>query len=175
MARKGRSELSGLANEKLPTNNAKLIRSKDHRDYLNEHRDSFFNWKDDEIVGQDFWYDKLQGITLEEKLNSLEKKVGITTSGRLLTTNRNGGQLQDDFRYNVVYVLPPAGYTASDVESVIVSIGNVWYGGSRVDDNDNIWSNYKINTQENRIEFICNNTENRDNSTINYLIVWKKK
>ena len=175
MARLSRDDVKSNVSSKLPTNNAKLIRAKDHREVEYNMTDSHFNWIDDQIVGQDFWYDRNKQITLEEKLNSLEKKVGITTSGRLLTTNRNGGQLQDDFRYNVVYVLPPAGYTASDVESVIVSIGNVWYGGSRVDDNDNIWSNYKINTQENRIEFICNNTENRDNSTINYLIVWKKK
>ncbi len=77
----------------------------------------------------------------------------------------------DDTRYNYVDIYPPGGYTMSHLIGFIGSIGAVHYAGD-VDGNDSIW--LKWHNLGNRIRVVCNNTENRAASQINYLAMWRK-
>ena len=93
------------------------------------------------------------------------------TRGTLTTINRNDGQLQNNYNYNYAYVYPPSGFNMTHLVGFMPSIGEVYFAGN-VDGNDTIWCRYQI--QSTRIKVICNNSENRASSKINYLAIWQK-
>ncbi|ONF43274.1 hypothetical protein BTO32_11350 [Marinobacter lutaoensis] len=97
------------------------------------------------------------------------------TYGRLQTTARRSSvgwwNGYDSTAYNYVDIYPPYGYTMSHLIGFIASIGAVHYAGE-VDDNDSIW--LKWHRQSDRVRVVCNNSENRAASQINYLALWRK-
>ena len=97
------------------------------------------------------------------------------TFGRQTTTARyskvgwwNG---YDGTGNNYTDIYPPSGYSMSHLAGFIASIGVVHYAGG-VNGDDSIW--LKAHYYSNRVRVVCNNSENRSSSQINYLAIWRK-
>ena len=100
------------------------------------------------------------------------------TQGQMTTTNRidtssNTHLLPTNFNYNRAYIYPPVGYTISNLVAFIPSINAIFYKGD-VNGDDTIFCNYQIDYSNNRVIVVCNNSENRADSKINYVAVWIK-
>lgn len=74
---------------------------------------------------------------------------------------------------SISYVYPPVGFTISNLWAFIPSIRTIYFNGD-VDDSDTLYCFYAVETANNRIRIECQNTENRGNSGVNYLGIWKK-
>jgi hypothetical protein len=74
------------------------------------------------------------------------------------------------FSKNYFDVFPPSGKSMNSLIAFIPSIGRVYYAGG-VDGNDSLHCQYKIKTD--RIRVWVFNTENRANSSGNWLAVWR--
>lgn len=76
--------------------------------------------------------------------------------------------------YNVgttSYVYPPEGYSMNDLLAFIPSIRTLHYSGD-VDYNDSTYCYWE--KEELRIKVTCYNTEQRANSQVNWLAIWRK-
>ena len=96
----------------------------------------------------------------------------MTTTNRISTSN-NAHTYATNFNYNRTYIYPPTGYTVSNLTAFIPSLNVVHFNGD-VDGDDTIFCNYQVDYTNNRVIVICNNSENRADSRINYLAVWIK-
>ena len=74
---------------------------------------------------------------------------------------------------SISYVYPPTGFSISNLWAFIPSIRTIYFNGD-VDDSDTLYCFYAVETANNRIRIECQNTENRGNSGVNYLGIWKK-
>ena len=99
------------------------------------------------------------------------------TQGQMTTTNRintnNAHAFATNFNYNRTYIYPPTGYTVSNLTAFIPSLNVVHFNGD-VNSDDTLFCNYQVDYTNNRVIVICNNSENRADSRINYLAVWIK-
>lgn len=93
----------------------------------------------------------------------------VVTSGTLATSNRGGGNAQDNFNYNYVDIYPPVGKDMTKLRGFMASIAEIQFNGD-VDNNDILWCKHQLNVGSIRV--ICNNNENRADSKINYLAIW---
>ena len=125
-------------------------------------------------IGQLFWgeYDGSGKPIWVRVWTDLDIRV---TSGRLTTTARwsavgwwNG---YDDRGHNYADVFPPAGYSMNHLAGFIASIGAVHYAGD-VNGDDSIWC--KWHRLGDRVRIVCNNSENRAASQVNYMAIWKR-
>lgn len=118
--------------------------------------------------------DKTTVDALIERITALEERttpqIKITTGSETVSAAATGYK-QNDYTKNYVYVLPPAGYNMSQLAGFIPSISEIAFSGD-VDDNDTLWCNYRI--ESNRITIICNNSEARAASKVNYMAIWIK-
>lgn len=96
----------------------------------------------------------------------------MTTTNRISTSN-NAHTYATNFNYNRTYIYPPTGYTVSNLTAFIPSLNVVHFNGD-VNSDDTIFCNYQVDYTNNRVIVICNNSENRADSRINYLAVWIK-
>lgn len=100
------------------------------------------------------------------------------TQGQMTTTNRldssSNTHLHPTYwNNNRAYIYPPSGYTISNLVAFIPSINSIFYKGD-VNGDDTIFCNYQVDYTNNRVIVICNNSENRADSRINYVAVWIK-
>lgn len=105
--------------------------------------------------------------------NFLGATKGITvTSGDLATTSRySPAQFINDWDHNFVDIYPPSGFTMSNLIGFICSPSIIHFSGI-VDSNDTLYCRYQ--KQLDRVRIICQNSENRAVSSINYLAMWQK-
>jgi len=68
-------------------------------------------------------------------------------------------------------VFPPTGYTMTNLKGFIPSINAIYYAGG-VDGNDTMRCYYTVGSD--RINVICNNSEQRRHATTNWLAIWSK-
>lgn len=71
MAILGRDDIQQNTNDKLPTNNAKLITAEKHREVLKDFRESFFNLVDDTLANIIYEVQGENEITLGDYLDNL--------------------------------------------------------------------------------------------------------
>lgn len=98
------------------------------------------------------------------------------TSGELTTTNELSAQdatmtASNNWSNNFVDVFPPTGFIMSNLAGFMCSPAVIEYDGT-VDSNDTLYCRYQIQTDHVRI--ICQDSENRAVSKVNYLAMWKK-
>lgn len=93
--------------------------------------------------------------------------------GSMTSSGGNNGQNQNNYSIHRVYIYPPSGYSISNLAGFIPSIAEIFFAGA-VDSNDTLWCKYQVEYSNNRIVVICNNSESRWQSRINYLAIWKK-
>ena len=96
------------------------------------------------------------------------------TSGFVRTNNRYssvGWAGYNDWTRNYADIYPPYGFTMSHLQGFIASIGIIYFAGG-VNSDDNLYLRWRRET--NRVRVVCNNSENRSNSYINYLAIWRK-
>ncbi|MWB96763.1 hypothetical protein GON26_20570 [Flavobacterium sp. GA093] len=109
--------------------------------------------------------------TLEAALLTLQIPKIRVVSGSTSTLVRAVGYYHNDYSKNYAYVYPPAGYTMSHLAGFLPSISQINFSGD-VNSDDILWCKYT--TDASKITIICNNSENRDNSSITYMGVWIK-
>ena len=118
--------------------------------------------------------DKTTVDLLVQRIAALEQRttpqIKITTGTETINAFALGAR-ENDYTKNYVYVTPPAGYTMANLEGFMPSIAQIDFGGE-VDFNDTLFCKYRIET--NRITVICNNSEARAASKINYMAIWIK-
>jgi len=95
--------------------------------------------------------------------------IVVTSGTGVSTSNRGGGNAQNNFNYNYVDVYPPAGKTMANLRGFICSIAEIDFAGD-VDNNDILWCKHQVNVGSIRI--ICQNNENGADSKVNYLGIW---
>ena len=100
------------------------------------------------------------------------------TQGQMTTTNRldsssNTHLHPTNWNNNRAYIYPPSGYSISNLVAFIPSINSIFYKGD-VNGDDTIFCNYQVDYTNNRVIVVCNNSENRADSRINYIAVWIK-
>lgn len=96
------------------------------------------------------------------------------TSGFVATNNRYskpGWAGFNDWTRNYADIHPPTGYSMGNLMGFIASIGVIYFAGG-VGGNDNLWLRWR--RERNNVRVICNNSENRHKSYINYLAIWRK-
>jgi len=96
------------------------------------------------------------------------------TSGRIQTQNRRSQQGWDgsfDTNFNFADVFPPAGFENHHLMGFHAGIGRIFFDGT-VDDNDILWVRW--NFFGNHIRIVCNNSENREASTVSFIGIWRK-
>ncbi len=98
-------------------------------------------------------------------------RITYITYGSVVTENRAGGELQNDYTKNFKEIYPPTGFTMANLVGFQCGIAEIYFSGN-VDDNDNLWCNYDVLAD--KIIVICNNRENDGNSKINYTAIWQK-
>nr|WP_294922217.1 hypothetical protein [uncultured Flavobacterium sp.] len=91
--------------------------------------------------------------------------------GVVTTQNRQNGINEFDYTKNFTEIFPPSGYTMANLKAFLPSIAKIAFNGN-VDNSDTMWCHYQIGID--RITVICNNSESRETSKINYLAIWKK-
>ena len=125
-----------------------------------------------EVIGEK--EDKTKVDLLVERIEALEERtipqIKITTGSETVSAYATGLK-ENDFTKNYVYVLPPEGYTMANLAGFMPSIAQIDFGGD-VDSNDTLWCKYRL--ESNRITVICNNSEARGASKINYMAIWIK-
>lgn len=121
--------------------------------------------------------DKEDKTTIEllvERIVALEERttpqIKVTTGSETVNAYAVGAK-ENDYTKNYVYVTPPADYTMANLAGFMPSISQIDFGGD-VDSNDTLWCKYRL--ESNRITIICNNSENRGASKINYMAIWIK-
>lgn len=95
------------------------------------------------------------------------------THGSLVTIPASNGYYQFDFTRNWVDIYPPSGFNIYHLKGFVPSIGEINFSGD-VDGNDTLWCNYQVNYTAGKIRVVCNNSESRARSIINYLAIWIK-
>lgn len=107
--------------------------------------------------------------------NFLAATKGITvTSGEVATTSRStviGTSLASNWSYNFADIYPPAGFTMSHLIGFMCSPAIIYFNGG-VNSDDTLYCRYQ--KQLDRVRIICQNSENRAVSSINYLAMWQK-
>ena len=107
--------------------------------------------------------------------NFLAATKNITvTSGEVATSNRStviGTSLASNWDYNIVDIYPPSGYAMSDLIGFMCSPAIIYFNGV-VDNNDTLYCRWE--RRMDRVRVICQNSENRAVSSINYLAMWRK-
>ncbi len=102
MAVLGRDDIQQNTNDKLPTNNAKLITAAKHREVLKDFRESFFNLVDDTLANITYEVQGGNNVTLGDYLSNLFQNsvkrikvgqfdVGGSDPGDVLTVNDPNG------------------------------------------------------------------------------------
>lgn len=95
------------------------------------------------------------------------------TSGSLFTVLSPNGFNQFNFTKNYVDIYPPTGFTINHLKGFVPSIGQIAFSGV-VDENDTLWCNYHVDYTNAKVRVVCNNSESRSPSIINYLAIWIK-
>lgn len=108
-------------------------------------------------------------LTIEE--GAQKNKDEYYQYGTVTTSNRAQGIFETDYSKNTAYIYPPAGYTMANLKAFMPSIAKIAFDGD-VNKDDTMWCQYAVDGS--RITVICNNSENRETSKINYLAIWKK-
>ena len=107
--------------------------------------------------------------------NFLAATKNITvTSGEVATSNRStviGTSLASNWDYNLVDIYPPAGFTMSNLIGFMCSPAIIYFTGG-VNNDDTLYCRYQKRTD--RVRIICQNSENRAISSVNYLAMWQK-
>ena len=107
--------------------------------------------------------------------NFLAATKNITvTSGEVATSNRStviGTSLASNWDYNLVDIYPPAGFTMSNLIGFMCSPAIIYFNGG-VNNDDTLYCRYQKRTD--RVRIICQNSENRAISSVNYLAMWQK-
>lgn len=97
----------------------------------------------------------------------------VTTGMSRVTNRRSGvgyrGEL--DWDSNRVEIFPPSGFTMQHLQGFLASPGIIYFGGE-VDGNDTLYCLWR--REPDRIQVICANSENRDESIIHYLGIWRR-
>lgn len=92
----------------------------------------------------------------------------VKTNNRYSKTNWAGF---NDWTRNYADISPPFGFTMSHLQGFIASIGIIYFSGD-VNGDDNMYLRWR--RESNKVRVICNNSENRSSSCINYLAIWRK-
>jgi hypothetical protein len=108
-------------------------------------------------------------LTIEE--GAQKNKDEYYQYGTVTTQNRAQGVLETDFSKNYADIYPPAGYTTANLKGFIPSIAKIAFNGD-VNNDDTMWCQYSVDGT--KIRVICNDSESRETSKINYLAIWKK-
>ncbi len=107
--------------------------------------------------------------------NFLAASKGITvTSGEVATMSRStviGTSLASNWSYNFADIYPPAGFTMSHLIGFMCSPAIIYFNGG-VNNDDTLYCRYQ--KQLDRVRIICQNSENRAVSSVNYLAMWQK-
>lgn len=114
--------------------------------------------------------DEDRAVTIKA-LRDAGYRISKITSGSVITTNRDGGQNQNEYDVNYKDIFPPDGYTMENLAGFKAGIAEIYFNGN-VDQSDTLWCNYEVRID--RIRVICNNSESRGNSKVNYLAIWHK-
>ncbi|MNP98662.1 hypothetical protein D3C85_112820 [compost metagenome] len=123
--------------------------------------------------------DKEDKTTIEaliERIEDLETaaltipKIKIITGTETISSTA-GGNKEDDYTKNYVYVYPPSGYGMANLVGFMPSIAQIAFSGD-VNLDDTIWCKYRV--EYNRVTIICSNSETRAASKVNYMAVWIK-
>lgn len=96
------------------------------------------------------------------------------TSGFVVTQERKssaGWSGFNDWTKNYADIFPPYGFTMGHLQGFIASIGVVYLAGD-VNGDDNLYLRWR--QEVDKVRVICNNSENRASSYINYLAIWRK-
>lgn len=123
----------------------------------------------------------------------LDRERIVCTNGYKVITNRytrKGGETASSVfnndEVNYVDIYPPDGYSIGDLKGFIASPRTIHFAGT-VNSDDSLFCWWKVVPGRNKlipyagavylpghIRVICNNTENRGDSSINYLAIWRK-
>lgn len=125
----------------------------------------------DEITGKPRTYEP---SSHDHDTRYIRKSYFRVTSGFVKTENRYSKSNWagfNDWTRNYADISPPYGYTMSNLQGFIASIGVIYFDGN-VNDDDMLYLRWKRETDKVRV--ICNNSENEANSYINYLAIWRK-
>lgn len=95
------------------------------------------------------------------------------THGSLVTVPSSNGYYQFNFTRNWVDIYPPAGYNIYHLKGFIPSVGEINFSGD-VNGDDTFWCNYQVDYTAGKVRVVCNNSESRNRSIINYLAIWIK-
>lgn len=95
------------------------------------------------------------------------------TQGSLVTVPSSNGYYQFNFTRNWVDIYPPAGYNIYHLKGFIPSVGEINFSGD-VNGDDTFWCNYQVDYTAGKVRVVCNNSESRARSIINYLAIWIK-
>lgn len=125
-----------------------------------------------EVIGEK--EDKTTVDLLVERIEDLEARtipqISITSGSETVNALAVGAR-ENDYTKNYVWVTPPAGYTMTHLAGFMPSIAQIDFAGD-VDGGDTLFCKYRI--EATRITVICNNSEARAASKINYMAVWIK-
>jgi len=110
---------------------------------------------------------------LNKPFSAIRFSHGQMTTTARDSTNYNAHLMATRFDRNVAYVYPPFGYTLSNLVAFMPSLGIVHFDND-VNHDDTLFCNYQVDYVNNRINVICNNSENRASSVVNYFAVWIK-
>lgn len=107
----------------------------------------------------------------KKKINDFTDPLSgiVWQSNNVSTNSRSIGHNSNNYNFNYYDVYPPSGKTMANLKCFIPSISEIWFSGV-VDSNDEFWCNYEI--RSGYIRVICNSSENRQVSKINYLAIW---
>lgn len=107
--------------------------------------------------------------------NFLAAIKGITvTSGEVQTTNRTtsfGTLMPVNYNYNFADIFPPTGFTMSNMIGFMCSPALIYFNGD-VNSDDTLFCRWR--KELDRVRVICQNSENRAVSSVNYLAMWQK-
>ena len=95
------------------------------------------------------------------------------THGSLVTVPSSNGYYQFNFTRNWVDIYPPSGYNIYHLKGFIPSVGEINFSGD-VNGDDTFWCNYQVDYTAGKVRVVCNNSESRARSIINYLAIWIK-
>jgi len=98
-------------------------------------------------------------------------KIVTATSGEVQTSARAGGQLQANWNYNFADIYPPSGFTMSNLIGFICSPAIIYFNGV-VNGDDTLYCRWERRLDYVRV--ICQNSESRGVSSVNYLAMWQK-
>ncbi len=120
-------------------------------------------------------------IELRNALGAVLKSIDTTqglksTFGQVYTSNRRSSPIngwENAFNgFNTAFVYPPIGYAIQNLIGFIPSIAEVYFDGD-VNSGDTLFCNHIIDLPNNRVRVWCNNSNNRAESRINFLALWR--